>query len=520
MPRFRLATCAIVVALAVLLACRRDPSTGTVSPTGEFGGAGAGFSVQCSGWFPDWISPNPPPAAVESFQLAQGYPLGTPVFETVNGQVQVTGWNPPSPATTVAAAPWLAYDFHVPAQRIGYLNALKDYVMHGMDVVGFNAQKNTLRRWYHVPMMTTSPSSRREPYRGTTKERSLLAAAHNWIVSGNELQSFAIGYYNSLGGYTIGQVFKDPDPALSDPAKAQFINGALVFKVIFAEYDPAKIVSALNPLDGAPEWEVQDVEAPATLKKVRLLQLDVAVKDPRATPAGWVFATYVYDKSLTAITVPWRRLTPVGLQWGNDPDVTGAGVGTLDQTWTNTAALPAVFQNKLGRDGRLNGPVDNPLSSCLSCHSTAQARVGPTVGVEPLTAFRGVRLVPPGACSNAEDMTWFRNISSGTPFGVMTSNGGGCALAAPQPATPPLHSLDYSLQLADGLESSLYYRNPNPCMEMALELRSAAARSAGGRAGASGVAELRATARQVRRVPFTPEAVRRLNAEDKDRQKR
>jgi hypothetical protein len=500
----------------VLSTCRRDPSTGEITPTGQFGGPGAGYFAYCSGWFPDWISPNPPPENVEPFQLAQGYYLGVPVLGTVEGQTQIVGWDAPAPATSTAAAPWLAFDFHVESQRLDYLNALKEYVLLGNAEADFVAQTNTQRRWFHVPMMTTSPSSRREPYRGTTKERPLSADDHEWIVPGNQLQSFAIGYYNLLGSYTIGQVFGDPDPSLSDPSKAQFIDGALVFKLIMAEHDPARIVAALDPLVGAPEWEVQDVQAPAgPLRKVRLIQLDVAVKDPRSTHTGWVFATYVYDKSLAAEPVAWRRLTPVGLQWGNDPDVTGPGAGTLDESWANNPALPVAFQDQLGRDGRLNGPVDNPRSSCVSCHTTAQV----VVGGAPLLAFRGVRLVPPVPCSDAQDMTWFRNLTGATPFGAMNSGGGGCSLVSPQPGSPPVHSTDYSLQLADGLESSLFYNNPNPCHAMALQLRTAAER----RAAAGEPAqrrELRLVAEQPQRVRLDPELVRRMNRIDRDQQRR
>lgn len=450
---------------ALFAGCRRDPSTIDATPdTGQFGAPGSGYVAQCSGWFPDWISSNPPPAGTGAFQLAQGYPLGVPVFGNIDGQTQVVRWDPFAPTD----GPWSAYDFHVPAQRPAYLNAIRDYVLAGMIEVDFVAQRNRTRRWYHVPMMTADPFSRREPYRGLTKERPLNANDHGWIVPGNTLQSFAIGYYNNIGGYTIGRVFGDPNPALSDPAQAQFIDGALVFKLLFAEYDPAKIITAQYPLDGAPQWQVQDVQAPtAALKSVRLIQIDVAVKDPRATQTGWVFATFVYDESKIATEpVAWRRLAPVGLQWGNDPDVTANGVGTLDETWI-APGLPPIFQGHLGRHGRLNGPVDNPLSSCLSCHSTGQVSPGAT----SLRAFRGTRLIPPASCSNTQDMAWFRNLPGHQAFGLMTNSGDGCTFAAPQP--PALVSTDYSLQLADALQSSLYFRNPNPCMPTAMTMRSA-----------------------------------------------
>jgi len=422
---------------------------------------------------------------VESFQLAQGYPLGVPVLKTVGGQVQVDHWDPPVPAT-LANAPWLAFDFHNPAQRAGYLDALKAYLLEGMPEVDFVAQKNTKRPWFHVPFMTAKLGARREPYRGVTRERALRPCEHSWIIDGvpcsnpaSRLQAVAIGYYNWLGGYTIGQVFKDPDPKGSDPAASTFIDGAFVFKLLFAEFDPAKIDPSLNPLDGAPEWQVQDAQnTSAPLLKMRLIQVDVAVKDSRSAQTGWVFATYVYDKSLTATEpVPWRRLTAVGVQWGNDPDVTGPGLGTLDESWINPA-LPAVFRHQgtttaVGRDGRLNGPVDNPISSCISCHSTAQLVVGET-SQDP---FRGVDLVPrtgTTGCNNVQAMTWFRNIVGGTPFGVMDHNGAGGALATPQPATPPLHSLDYSLQFAVAFESAFLHGDPNPCQDLATRLQTPA----------------------------------------------
>ncbi|HKO90372.1 MAG TPA: hypothetical protein VJU61_04425 [Polyangiaceae bacterium] len=519
-------TCAGCAVLAAL-ACRPDPSTTTTATTGLFGEPGSGFTAQCSGWFPDWISSNPPPPGAQSFQLSQGYPLGVPVLKTVGGQVRVDHWDPPAPAA-LASAPWLAFDFHNPAQRTGYLDALKAYLLLGMPEVDFVAQKNTKRPWFHVPLMTAKLGARREPYHGVTRERALRACDHSWIIDGgpcpnapNRLQAVAIGYYNWLGGYTIGQVFKDPDPGASDPAASTFIDGAFVFKLLFAEFDATKIDQNSNPLDGAPEWQVQDAQNPgAALLKMRLIQVDVAVKDSRSAQTGWVFATYVYDKALTAVEpVPWRRLTAVGLQWGNDPDVTGPGVGTLDESWINPA-LPAVFQHQgtttaVGRDGRLNGPVDNPISSCISCHSTAQLVVGKT----SQNAFRGVDLVPrtgTTGCSNAQAMTWFRNVVGGTPFGVMDNDGAGCALATPQPGTPPLRSLDYSLQFAVAFESAFLHEDPNPCQALAATLAAGPARAT----ERDHIESSRAVAPSGTRVVVSPDAMRTTEADEPSRHER
>jgi hypothetical protein len=86
-----------------------------------------------------------------------------------------------------------------------------------------------------------------------------------------------------------------------------------------------------------------------------------------------------------------------------------------------------------------------------------------------ISEFTGASLLPPSSCSNPEDMTWFRNLLGSQPFGVMSNNGAGCSAAIPAVATPPLFSLDYSLQLKDGLISSLFYENSNPCAHLVEE---------------------------------------------------
>ncbi|MGH6690692.1 MAG: hypothetical protein ACREF4_08445, partial [Gammaproteobacteria bacterium] len=91
-------------------------------------------------------------------------------------------------------------------------------------------------------------------------------------------------------------------------------------------------------------------------------------------------------------------------------------------------------------------------------------------------------------------------------------NGTGCTLASPQPATPPLHSLDYSLQLADGLESSLFYLNPNPCQAAAQQLRNAAMTTVGGAQRGQ-----RASSPTPQRAPLAKDAVEKLQREPRER---
>lgn len=82
----------------------------------------------------------------------------------------------------------------------------------------------------------------------------------------------------------------------------------------------------------------------------------------------------------------WQRFAPIGLQWGNDPDLApGAtcppGGGRCDplalkEQWVDRAvvarlAAPPLNISHLGFGGRLAGPVDDPGSGCMSCHQTA-----------------------------------------------------------------------------------------------------------------------------------------------------
>lgn len=464
-----------VFLMAFVISCnnprcnRADPSDASIDASDQFGGTGTTHNVQCSGWFPDWIARQVPTG--RSFQLSQGYPLGVPRIEEVDGKLKIVGWNPYPPASTTIEAPWLAHNFLVASERPAYLESLKQYLLEGNTGAtnvedDFLVQNNKVRSWFHIPMMTTSPTKRREPYHGLTRERALRDDEHKWITNdGFGLGAFAIGAYNWLGGYTIGKVFDDPNPLNAKPAAAGFIPGTFVFKLLFVEYSPKDIVTTIDPLVGSPEWTIQDNQSAtgATLK-VRLLQVDVAVRDTRATKTGWVFATFVYDKTMTAPT-PWAKLRPVGLQWGSDAgDTTSAAI---DETWISpgvSADLQREDSLPFGKLGRLNGPVDNPVSSCISCHSTAQYVIGTT----DVNAARGVSLVPPMSCSSNESMFWFHDVPAGTPFGVMNT-----CVPAPPVATPPLYSLDYSLQLADALESSIARRNPNPCMSFAESLKDA-----------------------------------------------
>lgn len=318
---------------------------------------------------------------------------------------------------TPDAQPWRAFD--PKSQPDAYVRAVLAYFYEGnlqADVEqSFDPAKNSVRRWYSAPWQDFG-SNGREPIHGLTRERvsrpGELAAAqtHMW-------NNYAVGFYNAFGAYAIGRMWSDrghPDPAQA----SNLPDGTVAAKLLFTTASEAEVPY----LKGAPEWSAYvyadpndpnpKPSSPRAVLKVRLLQIDVAVKDSHAgSPTGWVFGTFVYGGGPG---VPpgagWNAVAPVGLMWGNDPGNFSGGT-PLVETWLN----PAVHMPHVGYQGRLNGPVDNAASSCLSCHSTAET--------------------PPGQMTGPDPQHWFRNLASGIPF------------------DPGRQSLDYSLQLAVGLNN-------------------------------------------------------------------
>ncbi len=213
-----------------------------------------------------------------------------------------------------------------------------------------------------------------------------------------------------------------------------------------------------------------------TFKNLSLIQMDIAIKDKRAQPTGWLFGTFQYNGRLGPAS--WSNLIPLGIMWGNDPDVAGSTYtqflpGGLSPTsppqtpMTQTKVNPKLKETSINRNtkevppshlgwnGRLNGPVDNFLSSCMSCHMTAEV---PALSPANPT-FQGIwnvaNLSQPPVGSPVDQpppqgftggwyggwMRWFQNLKCGQPFdprgNPWTQEGA--------------KSTDFSLQLSQGL---------------------------------------------------------------------
>lgn len=179
--------------------------------------------------------------------------------------------------------------------------------------------------------------------------------------------------------------------------------------------------------------------------------MDIMVRDPRANQTGgWTFGTYCYNGALNN-KISWYNLVPVGLQWGNDPDVTLALDNptsaspirrpqnpNLKETVINQSAeLPP---QHLGWGGRLNGPCDYHRSSCMSCHATAQY---PVIAHQH-PDFNPRLDIPPGS---SPWMKWFRNLKCGEAFNHH------------EDTSKRAITTDFSLQLAIGIDNFYQWKS-------------------------------------------------------------
>jgi hypothetical protein len=342
--------------------------------------------------FPDAHDPPPAGWTGQVFKLRQDYPQTLP---------------------PTGSRPWTSISFRT--RPNDYLKAVLAYSLEGNREVDFVVQNNTVRGWYHAPWMHAGPAGR-EFMRGLTRERSSRPGELHANQTGT-FENWAVSVYNPRGGYTLGRVWEAPD--LPNPAAAKFPIGAVSVKLIFTEAP----VSQVPYLANSVEWQadINRANNAGPRPTLRLLQVDVAVRDSRATSTtGWVFGTFVYDGNAPGAT-PWDRLVPVGLMWGNDPTKVRT-TQALTETKINTnLEIP----QHLGFEKRLNGPVDNPRSSCLSCHSTAQINTD--------LSRQSRDAIPPANASLTTLRLYFRNIKSGVPFDTGAL------------------SLDYSLQLQNGI---------------------------------------------------------------------
>lgn len=337
-------------------------------------------------------------------------------------------------------APWSPIKFD--SDWRGYIGAILNEVKaSGMSIDAGAITMPAEASWWIAPWMDFGTKGR-EPMAGLTKERGPDPGdlAPN---SGKNHQVWAIGWYNARGAYALGQVFADPcNPKVlagQDGKAFTFPDGSATFKFLFTTAS----VSEVTYLEGAPT--IKALIGGPNPTEMRLLQVDVAVRDSQATKTGWVFGTYIWMAPTKGDKL-FDNLVPVGLMWANDPEAQNAvfsGNAVLPSTRLNPDLAGHVWQSSgqawpdrpyPGFQGRLNGPADNWRSSCVACHASAQYPRSPKFGSPPAG---WLQQNPPDATKVADTLkTYFKDVQGGT------LDDGSVADAVP---------LDYSLQLMEGL---------------------------------------------------------------------
>ncbi len=396
------------------------------------------------------------------FKLSQDYPNELPPMEDY---------------------PWLKIDFKNggPADPRAYLQALLDYGLEGNVAVDFYVEDNKVRKWYGTPWMDWNTEVASD-WPGTDGREFVHGLTHEFYSSGKTLSTlqhdfvdtWSGGYLNDRAAFGIGQVYCNPDnpkPGALNPDPTglnNFPNGSFVIKLLFSTVTEKELPIAKNALEWKADVFVNDDPSwrnkgpisrfERAIGTVRLIQIDVSVRDDRSI-TGWLLGTFGYDGNAKGDT-PWERMTPLGIQWGNNPKVAFAETCSgpdgpcdrekLTEQWINEQAVkdlatPPLNFDHLGYGGRLAGPVDNAKASCMGCHQTAGF---PSVPILPEFSANGALLkLDAGRQPGSEQslrMMYYGNIASGAVF-----------------SDEQLYSSDFSLQLSMSLQNFVSLRCAN-----------------------------------------------------------
>lgn len=389
----------------------------------------------CTGTWPSsWQDPTPSFAMQWQGQTISNTPAihnwnpGNPSY--TNNPFRLSDAYPRSPVDDAANQSWrdARYDaLFVPttpqeqktALGKAYIWALMDYIQEGnvSSEVGkdWSLCNNPIRPWFHIPFQTYDVMSGRDFIHGLTREAPVTFSLKN-VKNADGTDTlptvvWAVAHYNATAAHTLGTVWGAGGAATLPSTNRHFAEGSVIGKLLFTTATPEQMPSLTNVpawvaavsgfTDGVPsaqpmcsagsgaDMPAQSVACPRTLGTLSLLQFDVAVRDNRAA-LGWVYGTFVADGEHLSKESPWKRISALGLTWGNDPPAAGSSAAnTPTDPRTNGFPSEVVFwdvvdrlnQNNggavatqspghLGCNLRLNGPADNINSSCLSCHMT------------------------------------------------------------------------------------------------------------------------------------------------------
>ncbi|HEX7339725.1 MAG TPA: hypothetical protein VF271_07290 [Rhodanobacteraceae bacterium] len=301
---------------------------------------------------------------------------------------------PTQPLPPLKDAPWqkaIGNGLITTQNAAAYAKALKEAVAKNARVLlmHYDHWNAAAAGWYNSPWL----GSLREAIHGTYPAGTFGPAIFPGTGLRTKFNTHVLTYYDKRAAYSLYHFWgaASMHPTL-ETENAQFQEGSIIVKAaVFASTDPKQKLGWWDAMDGAQVWDLY-VPVGKNQKTPQMwagyvAQFDIIVKDSQSAPkTGWVFMTLVYDKNVPGDF--WDKMVPLGVQWGNDPQATRAGM-PLKENWINPRA-PRYSTQTLGWGGRLSGPNDGarnnivvngkavenaPDSSCMSCHSTAQWNV-------------------------------------------------------------------------------------------------------------------------------------------------
>jgi len=375
---------------------------------------------------PNGVNPPPFSGPYEFRQLSHDYPATPPSHSWLDAR-------PKGPITLAKAA--------------DYMTRLKAYVEPTLrKMIEAPADWDPASSgWYDMPWMGEGDAEGgRDAILGSFTGQIVLASSEAHKKLKVDTQNHTIIYYDPMAASTLGGIWKQ----IGKPsyAAANYREGSIVVKAggiaatpdQWPDVDGAAIWRVYRPapeqvLDWYKKNRPQKYPWTPVVQDLRVMQFDIIVKDTEASPeTGWVFTTFVYDKSAPKGTGPWDQLVPLGATWGNDPEYDGYYTGHppghdgLKQFWRNPKA-PEYAAATLGWGGRMSGPIDiaerhgvillkptaiqiapgtlksdadclglphttvsGPFraSGCFSCHGTSQSGLGARMYPSPLASVR------------------------------------------------------------------------------------------------------------------------------------
>lgn len=363
-------------------------------------------------------------------------------------------------------------DIDFKEEPLKYINAVRDYGFEG-NIPSWDPYGNTKRDWYHIPWLHPTaqnqdgspgypPNGGTEGFHGLIKEAGLdpYQLGPDQGGESGDYSIYAITLINDKAGYAMGKMWEDPaNPdfkVLDKRYGGGFPTGTVFMKLLFTTVPAEKVDYLKNPLTWTayitPDFGTNPNRE---VGKVHLLQMDIAVRDPRADSSaanpdgtGWVFGTFCYNGNLNKKN-KFMNLVPVGLMWGNDPLITENKTSPFppkteinpDLKQTVIFDSPNLPPQHLGWNGRLDGPADLNTVSCVSCHNAAQfPQITPLV--PPNAPQYNGKNVPPPNGGDEEWMKWFQNVQ--------------CATSMNDSA----YSMDFSFQVAIALQNFYYSTGP------------------------------------------------------------